>query len=1112
MVAPGKTSFITPGRCHGSRCVKGLCIAVAATVLINWMFLGQSGNAKPGIAQLNKRTINIGYDGDAQSGNLNLERTSLKGSNLRQSDDPSVGFGKDFSSLENTAKEISARSIVDKLLQVKKIYQKDKYIYLKFKIKDTDSQDANEEQKEEIAGGILKIENYRNNIGGGRAIRKYNHFDTKGLNENRETVSVKVDAKIDVKGYESAALEKKKMKVMDYERYKKVDAKIDVKDNEETLIEKVDAKGNGNENEQMKTEQGDAGIDDNDEGEKKTAKVDAKSNDNENKQMNRDQGDGNIDDEDDGKKKTAKVDANGDEYKIDEAIKNTASAKIDVTENEEMGVAKGDGIGDEDNNEEDEDEDRKKEEVERKILSRATCPNNSLSQEGLPPYGKCTPHRPTLEACKTAYQFYNLEIPSLTCNDPHKADICSVTVTREKKQIEARCNDHLCDQDTIRTRSMNPMNGEHDAIETFSTIKTLAAALPRILKQNALNKFHYVFIECNRTSEVIRQLLPVSPVLTIQKHENARPKNTLNVNVILIDSVARAHFYRSLPETINLFKNWSRSEDAPAQVFDFELFQAVEGHTAENTHALFTGKLFPITEDRDAVRSVEMGKLFRHFRRAGYQTMWQEDLCWKGYWGLLVDMAKGYDWNVLADALEKEGIDHTGITHSACEVLRMYNTNTPFNGPQEGQICYNGRFQHSYYLDYNLHSFRAIRQSRSAKPLLSYNIFNVGHDNMGTRIKTFDRDLREYVDLIGREKDTITILLADHGNTYTRYTSAIAEGRFEMFHPSLFVIVPSNVATILGKEAVAALRTNQRRLTTMIDIHHALRALAGPITNGVRPDGIFGQIPDRTCNDVELRTPNLCVCEGWDSPTTNDTLKLALVEFAIGQLNNKIQQQFVGANGESAVAVTRACAKLKALSFYNVRERNSNGSMLTTMEIAVPSGDFVSQKEDVFQVEVKSRLSLETDSLDMELVHYERVSMFGKYKSCADKGVNPKLCVCSKHKKALTSKRDLRAEVLNVWWPLGKVYYKQLKSIGCLFLAKRVHGKSDAIGYDIANVCKRRTYTVRVVYTEANNIKMSHKSPVTVVVPAGGVTFVFSARKHYYYMEGRVRLKASVIY
>ncbi|XP_048588300.1 uncharacterized protein LOC5510969 isoform X2 [Nematostella vectensis] len=743
-----------------------------------------------------------------------------------------------------------------------------------------------------------------------------------------------------------------------------------------------------------------------------------------------------------------------------------------------------------------EDEDRLRDVYEKLINVPMHCPNNSLSQESLPPYGKCTPHRPTLEACETAYQFYNLEIPSLTCNDPHKADICSVTVTREKKQIEARCNDHLCDQDTIRTRSMNPMNGEHDAIETFSTIKTLAAALPRILKQNALNKFHYVFIECNRTSEVIRQLLPVSPVLTIQKHENARPKNTLNVNVILIDSVARAHFYRSLPETINLFKNWSRSADAPAQVFDFELFQAVEGHTAENTHALFTGKLFPITEDRDAVRSVKMGKLFRHFRRAGYQTMWQEDLCWKGYWGLLVDMAKGYDWNVLADALEKEGIDHTGITHSACEVLRMYNTNTPFNGPQEGQICYNGRFQHSYYLDYNLHSFRAIRQSRSAKPLLSYNIINVGHDNIGTRIKTFDRDLREYVDLIGREKDTITILLADHGNTYTRYTSAIAEGRFEMFHPSLFVIVPSNVATILGKEAVAALRTNQRRLTTMIDIHHALRALAGPITNGVRPDGIFGQIPDRTCNDVELRTPNLCVCEGWDSPTTNDTLKLALVEFAIGQLNNKIQQQFLDAKGTSAVAVTRACAKLKALSFYNVRERNSNGYMLTTMEIAVPSGDFVSQKQDVFQVEVKSRLSLETDSLDVELVHYERVSMFGKYKSCADKGVNPKLCVCSKHKKALTSKRDLRAEVLNVWWPLGKVYYKQIKSNGCLFLAKRIHGESDAIGYEIANVCKRRTYTVRVVYSEAYNMKMSHKSPVTVEVPVCGVTFVLSARKH----------------
>ncbi|KAK3749302.1 hypothetical protein QZH41_020078, partial [Actinostola sp. cb2023] len=205
---------------------------------------------------------------------------------------------------------------------------------------------------------------------------------------------------------------------------------------------------------------------------------------------------------------------------------------------------------------------------------------------------------------------------------------------------------------------------------------------------------------------------------------------------------SRAHFYRSLPETIQLFKDWTRDPlHSPAQVFDFELFQAVEGHTAENTHALFTGKLFPPNGRDASTRPVGMETLFGHYRQANYQTMWQEDLCWEGVWGLFTDLAIDAEWQNLGPKLEEVYIDSTGMTHSSCEILNAYGLVVPFNGPEEMKICFNGKFQHSYFLQHVLDTLKAIKTSPRALPILSYLTLNVGHDQDGLRIQTFDKDL-----------------------------------------------------------------------------------------------------------------------------------------------------------------------------------------------------------------------------------------------------------------------------------------------------------------------------------------------------------------------------------
>ena len=335
---------------------------------------------------------------------------------------------------------------------------------------------------------------------------------------------------------------------------------------------------------------------------------------------------------------------------------------------------------------------------------------------------------------------------------------------------------------------------------------------------------------------------------------------------------------------------------------------------------------------------------------------------------------------------------------------------------------------------------QAINASRKARPLLLFSTLNAAHDHRSIRTQTLDVDLERYVTTVAKDENTLSIILADHGNTYTSYTTQVLEGRFEMFHPSLFVIVPDKVASLLGMEAMSALETNQKRLVTMIDLHHSLMALSVPI-HGVRSVGVFTPISkNRTCDDLELRTPNLCVCEGWDIPADNNTSYEAIAEFAIGQLNNHLQEQYekmLSTQNNSQLKpekFKRSCQRLQPLWFENVRLRNCkvDGLLITSMDIRVTAGDQVPQKEDIFHIEVKTKEMTGKNSLEMKLLTFDRLTLFGKYQACADDGVELKLCVCSRN--ASRTRSGLSSESPDGWKYFGqRSVLKRISNISCLF-------------------------------------------------------------------------------
>ena len=91
---------------------------------------------------------------------------------------------------------------------------------------------------------------------------------------------------------------------------------------------------------------------------------------------------------------------------------------------------------------------------------------------------------------------------------------------------------------------------------------------------------------------------------------------------------------------------------------------------------------------------------------------------------------------------------------------------------------------------------------------------------------------------------------------------------------------------------------NERRLFTTLDIHRMLMALNNPVkmqSDDYQVNGILSVLPsNRTCKNLPLTPLTRCKCEGWDQKVEDNSQKhVWLAEFAVGQLNNMIQEQFM---------------------------------------------------------------------------------------------------------------------------------------------------------------------------------------------------------------------------
>lgn len=289
-------------------------------------------------------------------------------------------------------------------------------------------------------------------------------------------------------------------------------------------------------------------------------------------------------------------------------------------------------------------------------------------QETLVDEPSCKPYVLSEKAIEYTTKVYTIHPEITECKDqkapPH--ELCKINETKSNDSytnLEIKCNFSVCNR--AKKMSLEYMDYKDGLVKEYvipanfnnSEIEKLVLKFAKEVRQHDLP---FLFVNCtDMDGSVAAQILTFLP--SLPPREDATHQNKININVFLVDSVSRPHFFRSFPKTVSYLEEIKNDSGYPADIFNFELFQAVHGHTNENERALFNGSLYPVHIGGSARNKapVNLDRLYKVFKEASFQTMFLDDLCWRGFWGIR-DKYKSGSWKSLQDTLAVSSIDSRG--------------------------------------------------------------------------------------------------------------------------------------------------------------------------------------------------------------------------------------------------------------------------------------------------------------------------------------------------------------------------------------------------------------------------------------------------------------------
>ena len=688
----------------------------------------------------------------------------------------------------------------------------------------------------------------------------------------------------------------------------------------------------------------------------------------------------------------------------------------------------------------------------------------------------CKPRPVLIEDCENAVRKYGKPPNDRECPKDHGqqiiADICRFTEasvrTSNKNKLKLECNLEPCGGEPVRIGVLQPNYGLLIKPEYWYIAKDQSGidlVIRKILYENSQNGYDFCIMTCNNKKKFIKQVLVFPPFVKLKKKTTKNEKQKMNINIVVLDSVSRQHFYRQLPNTVQELKRIH--SNTQTKVLDFEMLQSLAPRTFPNMRAMFSG-IVDVDSD-DESHTYGLDSLFGKYSNLGYQTVLQEDSCWFDSWGALITDNKhnmnalttpdhyADRWQEIQHKLRNLPIDGYGLTHFTCDVFMKYGKTNQFNYPPK--VCFNGQFLPAYFLNYTLKFLKTVEAADSAYPVFLYTHLNTGHEMSGKRISYSDLILLDYIKKISQIKNTMTIFLSDHGPKTTKFSQEYLAGRYEIGQALMFILMPGDVQSFLGVEKMAALETNQFRLISHVDLFYTLMSL-----HSNKAAGLFKPISlTRDCNDIPIYSFMTCLCDGWTQHLVEFHEQVHwLAEYAVGYLNNEITKSFHTMSHSYG-----NCERLIGRRYDKIRKKvNPNGKTVYTFDIIIDKY----RDEEVFEVSIT--VTKRTHDLVAKITRWRRVSIFQHFTRCSDKNVDVQLCICRKESAGyLNPARDL-VKLLSIssFNVETKLRFLDSKCLALLVRVKPGIFKS----YEIVNLCTDRYYNFTFdLKSEMRSIKSS---------------------------------------
>lgn len=717
--------------------------------------------------------------------------------------------------------------------------------------------------------------------------------------------------------------------------------------------------------------------------------------------------------------------------------------------------------------------------------------------------------------CQESVKYYGKpgEIKEARCNFSKAIEMCRI-VRLKNGDFDIECDQRHCKGEPLQLGLLGSQTGVVDNWMIISNLKHLRQYLR---DHTSSSKFgaSFALLKCERRQ--IFQVLTLPKILG--SSTKSRGLKKINFNVIVEDSLSRNHFYRTLSKTVATMRSIIYNKSIPATVLEFEKVQSYDTTTKMNLQRLFSGKKYL----RSQPDIIGIEDLFSMFKGSGYSTLFQEDNCWYDTWGTLLDLnyrtnhvkdqkTREKIWKEFVDLVQKtrrsDNIDDYGLTFLACSVYAYLRASNVFDSRKFPNVCFAGQHFSSFFLNYAKDYI--ILNDNAAKPFLAYTHVITSHERTGRRIVNDDASLSNLLQQAAYMFNTVTIFISDHGGKSTKFSSYTTRGREEVFQPLIFMVIPYAVSAKLGPGIMNALVLNQKRLVGIEDLGIALQGYVKPSASELR--GLFLPIPfDRTCEELDLDSDVLCLCEGMDKPISNEShLIIWAAKFAVGSLNNMIQNQFVvglksrnSSETESNIFGYGACQPYTGLEVGLARQLVTQKLQILSFTLFVQPFD--RKTKEVFDIKVSFPINYKDNRMSFD--KFTRASSFNEYEPCADKTVNPKICTCrTSPQKAFKWREHFTKEVAKqpsfTFKPESLVLDHP-----CLTIISRsghytLHSgrkQKSTTTYEAFNACSHVTYDLTINITKARSFRVTRQLPHTMTIYPRTVTFLMAVMNDWRY-------------